>query len=79
MSYTDNNLVETYSGLLAGMSNTGKQALIERLSAAINTEKTAIDDRFYASYGAFASEKSAEEIIAELKASRTFSHKEIKF
>ncbi|MEY4926309.1 MAG: hypothetical protein RI894_745 [Bacteroidota bacterium] len=79
MNYTNNNLVETYLGLLESMPITGKKALIERLSASIDTTKTTIDSRFYASFGAFASEKSAEEIIAELKASRAFSHKEIKF
>ena len=34
---------------------------------------------FYAPFGAFASEKSPEELVKEIKASRKFRKKEIKF
>lgn len=34
---------------------------------------------FYKSFGAFASDKSAEEIIKDIKKSRTFRKKNLKF
>jgi ribosomal protein L20A (L18A) len=44
----------------------------------LKSEKRNKENNFYKSFGAFASEKSAEEIIAELKSSRKFRRKEIK-
>ena len=78
MSYTDRHIVKTYSGLLEGLSSLSKIELIERLSKSLKTEKTTKDNKFYESFGAFASEKSAEEIIADIKSSRKFRNKEIK-
>lgn len=37
------------------------------------------DKEFHKSFGAFSSEKSAEEIISDIKASRKFRDKDIKF
>jgi hypothetical protein len=79
MSYTERHIIETYSGLFEGLSPLSKIELIERLSKSLKTDKTKRDARFYKSFGAFASEKSAEKIIGEIKASRKFRNKEIKF
>ena len=79
MTYTDKHIVETYSGLLEGLSSEGKAELIESLSKSLKTEKKNTESKFYKSFGAFASEKSAEEIIANIKSSRKFRKKEIKF
>ena len=79
MSYTDRHIVETYSGLFEGLSSLSKIELTERLSKSLKTGKTTKDSRFYKSFGAFSSEKSAEEIIADIKSSRKFKNKEIKF
>jgi hypothetical protein len=79
MRYTDRHIVETYSGLFEGLSSTSKIGLIECLSKSLKTEKTTKDDRFYKSFGAFSSEKSAEEIIANIKSTRKFRSKEINF
>jgi len=47
---------------------------------AIAVLETALkDDNFYKSFGAFASKKPAEEIIADIKLSKEFRKKEIKF
>ena len=78
MSFTDKHIVETYSNLLEGLSAGSKIKLIERLTESLKTNKNNKDNRFYKSFGAFASEKSAEEIIAEIKSSRKFKRKEIK-
>lgn len=79
MSYTERHIVETYSGLFEGLSSLSKIELIENLSKSLKTEKSKRDSRFYKSFGAFASEKSADEIIADIKSSRKFNSKEIKF
>ena len=79
MSYTERYIVETYSNLFEGLSSLSKIELIESLSKSLKVEKTFKDDRFFKSFGAFDSEKSAEEIIEQIKLSRKFRKKEIKF
>ena len=68
MSHTEKYIVETYSGLFEGLSSLSKLELIENLSKSLNK-----------SFGAFASDKSAEEIIEEIRLSRKFRKKEINF
>ncbi len=79
MTYTDKHIVETYSGLLEGLSSESKTELIESLSKSLKSEKKNKENNFYKSFGAFASKKAAEEIIADIKSSRKFREKEIKF
>jgi len=78
MNYTNRHIVDTYSGLFEGLNYLSKIELIESLSKSLKKEKTTKDSKFYKSFGAFASEKSAEEIIADIKTSRNFRNKEIK-
>ena len=78
MSYTERQIVETYSGLFEGLSSLSKIELIESRSKSLKTEKTTKDSKFYKSFGAFSSEKSAEEIITDIKSSRKFRNKDIK-
>jgi hypothetical protein len=49
-----------------------KIELIESLSKSLKTEFTTKENSFYKSFGAFSTEKSAEEIISDIKISRTF-------
>ena len=79
MTFTDKHIVETYSGLLDGLSSESKSEILESLSKSLKSEKKNKESDFYKSFGAFASGKSAEEIIAEIKSSRKFRKKEIKF
>ena len=79
MNYTDRHIVETYSGLFEGLNYLSKIELIESLSKSLKKEKTTKDSKFYKSFGAFESDKSAEDIIADIKTSRNFRNKEIKF
>ncbi len=78
MSYTENHLVEVYTGLLESLSAESKAAIIKRLSNSVTSEEETKEAKFYSSFGAFASDKSAEEIIKEIKTSRKFGNKEIK-
>ncbi len=78
MSYTDRHIVETYSSLFEGLSSLNKIELIESLSKSLKVENTTKDKKFYKSFGAFASDRPAEKIVADIKASRKFRTKEIK-
>lgn len=79
MSYADKHIVETYSMLFDGLSSLCKIELIEKLKKSLKREKTAQNDTFFESFGAFSDEKSAEEIILNLKSSRKFRSQEIQF
>jgi hypothetical protein len=79
MSYADKHIVETYSMLFDGLSSLSKIELIEKLTKSIKREKTAKKDTFFESFGAFSNEKSAEEIIFDLKSSRKFINRQINF
>jgi hypothetical protein len=79
MSYADKHIVETYSMLFDGLSSLSKIELIEKLTKSLKKEKTIKKDTFFESFGSFSDEKSAEEIIADLKLSRKFRNKEINF
>lgn len=79
MTYTERHLVETYAGLFEGLSAVSKRELMDSLSQSLEATSAAKESRFYQSFGAFESEKSAEEIVADIKASRQFRSKEINF
>lgn len=67
-------LMDNYFGLLSSLSRENKIRLIARLSNSIVDEvevKENVVDKFF---GAFKSTKSADEIIKEIKESRTFNH-----
>ncbi len=78
MNFTDKHIVETYSDLLEGLSSASKLELIESLSKSLKVEQKNKDKKFYDSFGAFTSEKSSEEIIKDIRASRVFRKREIK-
>ena len=78
MSYADKHIIETYSMLFDGLSSLSKIELIEKLTKSLKKEQTTKKDTFFESFGAFSEEKTAEEIILDLKSSRKFSAKEIK-
>jgi predicted metal-binding transcription factor (methanogenesis marker protein 9) len=66
-------LIDNYFGLLNSLSKENKLKLIAKLSNSIideGSENENIVDKFF---GAFKSEKSAEELIKEIRESRTFN------
>ncbi len=79
MSYVDKHIVETYSGLFEGLSSSNKIELIETLTRSLKIEVNIKEKKFYSSFGAFGSEKSAEEIAKEIKLNRKFRKKDINF
>lgn len=71
---TKESKLEQYWQLLAHLDTDIKQALIERLSKSIKGKEeyqTSIEQ----AYGAWESEESAEELINEIRSSRTFNRK----
>lgn len=78
MTFTDKHIVDTYSDLFEGLNPLSKLELIERLSQSLKTEVKKKEKKFFKSFGAFASDKSPEAIINEIKSSRKFRKKDIK-
>lgn len=70
MTFTDKHIVEVYSALLEGLSPESKTELIENLSKSLKAKKKSIERKFYKSFGAFASSKSAEEIVSQIRSGR---------
>lgn len=79
MTYTDKHIIESYSKLFEGLSSTSKIELIENLSNSLKNQSESVETKFYNSFGAFASNKEAEEIIEEIRSSRKFREKDIEF
>lgn len=70
---TNTILVDNYFGLLSGLSTENKLRIIAKLSNSIVEKTEEKDDAVDRFFGAFKSEKSAEEIIEEIRASRVLN------
>lgn len=79
MTIADKHIVDTYSELFEGLSSISKINLIKKLSKSLREDNKDKEKDFYKSFGAFSSNKSAEEIIEEIRLSRKFRKKEINF
>ena len=79
MTFTDKNIIENYFGLFESLNSMSKLELIEKLTKSLKAENKSKENNFYKSFGAFSSEKSSDEINTEIKSSRKFRNKEIKF
>ncbi len=79
MTFTDKNIIENYFGLFESLNSMSKLELIEKLTKSLKAENKSKENNFYKSFGAFSSEKSSDEINTDIKSSRKFRNKEIKF
>jgi len=79
MTYADKHIVDTYTSLFEGLNSMNKIELIENLSKSLKVATATTENNFYQSFGAFVSNQSAEEIIADIKESRQFRKKEIEW
>lgn len=70
---TSTSLIDNYFGLLNGLSKENKLRLIAKLSTSVADEVVESEDIVDKFFGAFESDKSAEEIIREIKDSRNFN------
>ena len=77
MTFTDKNLVPVYNSLIESLSLNSKIELAESLSKSIDKHKKQLDSKFEKAYGSFISDKTAEEIVKDLRKSRKFRKREI--
>lgn len=69
-------LIDNYFSFLKNLSSDSKLELIARLSKSMKTtKKTKKEVSLNSLYGSWESDKSADEIIAELKKARNFNRK----
>ena len=66
-------IIEGYLGLLGNLSPSSKLDLISRHSASRKSDMTDKQSSFQRAFGAFETDKSADEIIEEIRSSRTFT------
>lgn len=78
MTVTEKYIVETYSSLFKGLNSTSKIELLEKLAKTLKKGSGSADKEFYKSFGAFGSDKSAEEITREIRKSRNFNREDLK-
>ena len=79
MTYIEQNIIGSYSGLFEGLSVINKIELIEVLTKSLKSQVVDKEKNFFQFYGALTSDKSAEEIIADVKESRSFIEKDLDF
>lgn len=78
MTNAERHIIETYTGLFEGLNAVSKLELLERLAKSIRKGKKTKEKYFFSSFGAFASDKPAEEIAREIRESRKFRNKDLK-
>lgn len=70
---TNVSIIDGYLGLLENLSPDSKLELISKLSASMRAGLLDKKSSFKKSFGALVSDKTAEEIIEEIRNSRTFT------
>jgi hypothetical protein len=78
MTNAERHIIETYTGLFEGLNAVSKLELLERLAKSIRKGNKTKEKDFFSSFGAFASDKPAEEIAREIRESRKFRDKDLK-
>ena len=69
----ETQILNEYCGLLNTLTPNLKLKLIERLSKSINKNTSNNNDRFEKSFGAWIDSRDSDEIIAEIRDSRTLN------
>lgn len=72
-------LIEGYLRLLDNLSLSNKLDLISKLTLSAKTDISLRKTSFYKAFGAWNSKKSTDEIIKEIRSSRTFNRQIEKF
>lgn len=72
---TDINIADYYFGFLKNLKHDSKLDLITKLSQSLKNSEKKDSVSLQSLFGAYKSEETAEEIIAEIRASRTFNRK----
>lgn len=72
-------LIEGYLQLLENLSPGSKLDLISKLTLSVKTDVIEKKKSFYKSFGAWESKQTAEQIISDIRNSRTFNRQIEKF
>jgi hypothetical protein len=67
------HIVDSYLALLKGLDPNVKLDLISKLTQSLKSDIKPAENLFESSYGAWAGNESAEEIISNIRDSRTFN------
>lgn len=78
MTQVEKNIIKSYTKLFEGLNPLIKLELLEDLKKSVRKNKASTEEEFYKSFGAFDSNKSAEELIKEIKEDRKFKIKDLK-
>lgn len=78
MTVTEKYIIRTYSNLFDGLNPTSKIELLEKLAKSLKKDRKKRDKEFFKSFGAFGSEKPAEDIVKDIKGSRKFYREDLK-
>lgn len=73
------NIVDSYFKILKNLSADNKLKLIDKLSKSIKKPQKEKNGSLKALYGAFISEKSADELIQEIRSARTVNSNKEEF
>ncbi len=71
----NSTIIDGYIGLLDNLSSSDKLDLISKLTPSVKTDLTTRKSTFKKAFGAFDSKKTAEQIIDEIRSSRSFDQK----
>ena len=74
MTILEKKIIEAYSEGFEKLSPVGKKALLKKLTASLEADIKRREDSFFKSFGAFGSEKPAEEIIKDIKGDKPFKN-----
>ena len=85
MTTLEQNIVNTYARLFENLSKFARLELIERITLSLKEEdrahkedkKAKEDTDFFNLFGAFPDDKTAEEMVTEIKSSRQFREKDL--
>jgi hypothetical protein len=88
MTTVEQNIVNTYARLFENLSKFARLELIERITLSLKEEdrehkedkedkKAKEDTDFFNLFGAFPDDKTAEEMVTEIKSSRQFREKDL--
>ena len=69
----ETQIIDGYWGLLSNLNPDLKLKLIERLSKSVHKDLAAKRNNFEKSFGAWTDSRESEEIISEIRNSRTFN------
>lgn len=79
MNAINKSIVESYLSLISSLNELDKLELLRKLSVSLKKTTTADKSKFFNTFGAFPDDRPVEDIVKEIKESRSFQRKDIQF